>query len=182
VGAACAFAAYHLLPAAGPRYLLGERFPGDLPPLNAVPDARTAVPPWPRDAIPALHVGWAIVFWAYARVVGWPWIARLCLAALVLVAAAALARGEHSLVDLVVTLPFVAAVLAMSLRRVSWRDAHKRLVVAAGTGLWLAWIVALRLGVKVFELAPGLAWVAIAATLVCSAWLYRTLFRLARTP
>lgn len=180
VGAACAFAAYHLLPAAGPRYLLGARFPDELPPLNAVPDARTAVPPWPRDAIPALHVGWAIVFWVYARASGWPWIARLCLAALVLVATAALVRGEHYLVDLVVTLPFFAAVLAMSLRKVSWRDPHKRLVVASGTGLWLAWVAALRFGVKGFESVPGLAWLALAATLVCSAWLYRTLFRLAR--
>ena len=179
-GAACAFAAFHLLPAAGPRPLLGERFPDQLPPLDAVPDMRTALPPWPRAAIPALHVGWGIVFWAYARMLGWPWIARLCLAALVLVAAAALARGEHALIDLVVTMPFIAAVLAMCLRGVSWRDPHKRLVVAAGFGLWLAWSVALRLGVKVFESVPGLAWFAIAATLACGVWLYRTIFRLAR--
>ena len=179
VGAACAFAAYHLLPAAGPRYLLGERFPDNLPPLDAVPDARTAVPPWPRDAIPALHVGWAIVFWAYARVVGWRWIARACLAALALIVLAALARGEHYLVDVVVTVPFVAAVLTACLRKVSWRDPRKRLVVASGFGVWLAWIVALRFGVKGFESVPGLAWLALAATLLYSAWLYRVFFRLA---
>jgi hypothetical protein len=181
VGAACAFAAYHLLPAAGPRYLLGERFPDHLPPPDAVPDTRSAVQPWPRDAIPALQVGWAIVFWVYARAIGWPWIARLCLAALALVATAALARGEHYLVDLVVTLPFFAAVLAMSLRKVSWRDPRKSLTVASGFGVWLAWIAALRCGVKGFESVPGLAWLALAATLLCSVWLYRAFFRLART-
>jgi hypothetical protein len=181
LGAACAFAAYQLLPAAGPRYLLGERFPDHLPPLDAVPDARTAVPPWPRDAIPALQVGWAIVFWAYARMIGWRWIARACLAALALIVLAALARGEHYLVDVVVTVPFVAAVLTACLRKVSWRDPRKRLVVVSGFGVWLAWIVALRLGLKGFESVPALAWIAIAATLASSVWLYRVFFQLART-
>ncbi|HSD55445.1 MAG TPA: phosphatase PAP2 family protein [Burkholderiales bacterium] len=179
VGAACAFAAHHLLPAAGPRYLLGERFPDNLPALAAVPDARTAVQPWPRDAIPALHVAWAIVFWAYARVAGWRWIARACLAALALIVVAALARGEHYLIDIVVTVPFVAGVLGACLRNVSWLDRSKRLVVASGFGLWLAWVAALRFGLKAFETAPGLAWLAIAVTLYLSVSLYRTFFRLA---
>jgi len=139
------------------------------------------VSPWPRAAIPALHVGWAIVFWAYARVVGWRWIARACLVALALTVLAALARGEHYLVDLVVTVPFVAAVLTACLRKVSWRDPRKRLVVAAGFGVCLAWIAALRSGGKIFESVPGLAWLALAATLLYSAWLYRVFFRLART-
>jgi hypothetical protein len=179
LGAACAFAAFHALPAAGPQYLLGARFPLDLPPLAAVPDARTAVQPWPRDGIPALHVGWAIVFWAYARVIGWRRIALACLVALALTAVAALARGEHYLIDLVVTVPFVAAVLTASLRRVSWREPRKRRVVLAGLGAWIMWILALRYGLRAFEAAPGLAWFAIAATLVLGVALYRAFFRLA---
>lgn len=179
LGATCAFAAYHVLPAAGPRHLLGARFPDDLPPLAAVPDARTAVQPWPRDAIPALHVGWAIVFWAYARATRWRRIAPACLVALALTVVAALARGEHYLIDLVVTAPFVAAVLTASLRRVSWREPRKRRAVLAGFAVWIAWILALRFGLRVFEAVPGLTWLAIAATLYLCVALYRTFFRLA---
>jgi hypothetical protein len=77
--------------------------------------------------------------------------------------------------------PFVAAVLTACLRKVSWRDPRKRLVVVSGFGVWLAWIVALRLGLKGFESVPALAWIAIAATLASSVWLYRVFFQLART-
>jgi hypothetical protein len=177
VGAACAFAAFHALPAAGPRYLLGARFPLDLPPLAAVPEGRTAVQPWPRDGIPALHVGWAIVFWAYARASGWRRIARACAAVLALAVVTALARGEHYLVDLVVTAPFAAAVLMASLRKVPWAEPDKRRAVLAGFAAWLAWILALRYGLKAFEAVPGLAWLAIAATLALGVVLYRTFFR-----
>jgi hypothetical protein len=179
VGAACGFIAYHLLPASGPRYLLGTLFPDNLPPLEAVRAAPTTVQPWPRNAMPSMHAGWAIILWAYARVLGWRRIERACLAALALMLAATLAKGEHYLIDLVVAAPFIAAVLTASLRKVSWHEPRKWRVVAAGFGVWLAWIVALRFGLTAFESVPGLAWLAIAATVVHAVSLYRAFFRLA---
>jgi hypothetical protein len=129
--------------------------------------------------MPALHAGWAIMFWAYARLLGWRWIERACLAVLALMLAAALARGEHYLIDLVVVVPFTAAVLATSLRQVAWAEPHKRRIVVAGFGAWLAWVVALRYGLQAFESVPGLAWLAIAATLWLGAVLFRAFFRIA---
>lgn len=179
VGGACAFIAYHLLPASGPRYLLGALFPDRLPPLEAVRATPSTVMPWPRTAMPAMHAGWALILWAYARLLGWRWIERACLAVLALTLAAALAKGEHYLIDLVVAAPFSAAVLATSLRKVSWTEPRKRRIVLAGFGAWLAWILALRYGLQAFESVPGLAWLAIAATLWLGAALYGTLFRIA---
>ena len=180
LGGVCGFIAYHLLPAAGPRYLFGALFPNSLPPVEAVPATPTIVMPSPRNAMPSLHTGWAIILWAYARLFGSRWIERACLAGLALTLAATLAKGEHYLIDLVVAMPFIAAVLTASLRKVSWDDPRKRLAVVSGFGVWLAWIVALRFGLKAFESVPGLAWLAVAATVYHGASLYRTFFRLAR--
>jgi predicted membrane-bound spermidine synthase len=177
LGGMCGFIAYHLLPAAGPRYLFGALFPNGLPPVEAVPATPTIVTPSPRNAMPSLHTGWAIILWAYARLFGSRWIERACIA---LTLAATLAKGEHYLIDLVVAMPFIAAVLTASLRKVSWDDPRKRLAVVSGFGVWLAWIVGLRFGLKAFESVPGLAWLAIAATVIHGASLYRTFFLLAR--
>ena len=180
VGGMLGFLAYHLYPAAGPRYLFGASFPHALPPVEAVPSAPTIVVPTPRNAMPSLHVGWLIILWVYARLLGSRWIDRACALVLGLTVLATLAKGEHYLIDLVVAVPFFAAVLAISLRSVPWDDPRKRGVVAAGLGLWFAWIVALRFGLGVFEAVPGLSWVAIAGTLYWGVLLYRSFFGLAR--
>jgi predicted membrane-bound spermidine synthase len=175
------FLAYQFYPAAGPIYAFGGDFPDALPPADSVPASLAVVQPAPRNAMPSLHGGWTLALWAYSRLLGVRWLERGCLVVLVLTLAATLARGEHYVIDLVVAVPFVAALLAAGLRTVSWRDPVKRGIVVWGAGLWLAWIVALRGGLWAFEALPGLSWVTMLATVGYGVVLFRRFFALARS-
>jgi len=109
--------AYRLLPACGPVYLLGsECFLGEVPAscaTVAAADLRPVAldPSFPRNAMPSLHVAWALlVYWTINRSSRWRWLA---LAYFVLTALATLAGGEHYLVDLVAAVPFALAMWAV---------------------------------------------------------------------
>jgi predicted membrane-bound spermidine synthase len=172
--------AYQFFPASGPAYAFGNAFPNALPAADQVLGEAGLVTPAPRNAMPSLHTAWVIALWAYSRLLGVKWVERGCLAVLALTLAATLAKGEHYLIDLVVALPFAAALLAASLRAVPWHDSGKRGIVLAGLGVWLAWIVALRFGLALFESVPGLSWLAVIATLYHGALLHGRFFALAR--
>jgi predicted membrane-bound spermidine synthase len=172
--------AYQFFPASGPAYAFGNGFPNALPAAERVLGEAGLVTPAPRNAMPSLHTAWVFALWAYSRLLGVKWVERVCLGVLALTLAATLAKGEHYLIDLVVALPFAVALLAASLRAVSWHDSRKRSIVLAGLGVWLAWIVGLRLGLGLFESVPGLSWLAVIATLYHGALLQRRFFALAR--
>jgi hypothetical protein len=100
--------AYQIVPATGPKYAFAG-YPGDQPPTAAV---NLAEPVWmsaPRNAMPSLHVTWAmLVAWHAAR---FGWLAgSLGALFLSLTVLAALATGEHYLIDLPLALPFAVAV------------------------------------------------------------------------
>jgi len=173
------FIAYQFYPASGPAYAFGNAFPNALPAPAQVLGEAGLVTPAPRNAMPSMHTAWVMVLWAYSRLLGVKWVERGCVAVLALTLAATLAKGEHYLIDLVVALPFAAALLAASLRAVPWHDSSKRRIVFTGLGLWLAWIVALRFALPLFESVPGLSWLAVIATLYCGALLHRRFFALA---
>ncbi len=105
--------AYRLLPACGPVYLLGSAcFTGTEPASCAqisAADLRPMpmAPSFPRNAMPSLHVAWALlVYWLW-RPTRWGWVALLYL---LLTMVATLAGGEHYLVDLVAAFPFALAI------------------------------------------------------------------------
>jgi hypothetical protein len=148
--------AYRLLPACGPVYLLGsECFTGEFPAscaTVAAADLRPVQldPSFPRNAMPSLHVGWALlVYWcciAMCRGSRWRWLA---LVYLVLTALATLAGGEHYLVDLVAAPPFALATWTVCFPRL-WSP--QRVLTIAGSILGLlAWIGFIRY-------FPGLLW------------------------
>lgn len=148
--------AYRLLPACGPVYLLGsECFTGELPASCATitaADLRPVPlePSFPRNAMPSLHVGWALlVCWIctdICRRSSWRWLA---LVYLILTMLATLAGGEHYLVDLVASFPFSLAVWALCFPS-GWGP--QRILTVAGSCL------ALLLWIGIIRYSPRLLW------------------------
>jgi len=148
--------AYRLLPACGPVYLLGsECFTGELPATCATVTAADLrpfplEPSFPRNAMPSLHVGWALlVCWIctdMCRRSRWRWLA---LVYLILTMLATLAGGEHYLVDLVGAFPFSLALWALFYPS-GWGP--QRILTTAGSCL------ALLVWIGIIRYFPGLLW------------------------
>lgn len=148
---ACGFTAallYAITPVTGPAYALGAAFPEGLEPLLAQAPAWLATPPGqfaPRNGFPSFHFAWALLAVLLCLRFAWPMRAAFGLYAL-LIAAASMALGEHYLVDLVATVPALAAVCALCIERVSWRAPARRAALAGGIALYVVWAVMLRPG------------------------------------
>jgi hypothetical protein len=101
---------YFLLPAAGPVYLFPSQFPNSPPPLGGFAIVPTGLPAdVPRNAMPSLHMAWAVLLFWNARRFG-IWLRAAYLLYLTLTVLITLGSGEHYLIDLVVALPFALAV------------------------------------------------------------------------
>jgi len=152
---------YFLYPAAGPVYLLGPAFPVALPdPAMLAPDMVPAVPA-PRNAMPSLHMAWAVAMCLSVADRGPRW--RLAFAAFaVLTAYATLALGEHYLVDLVIAVPFALAVHA-ACDAASLRAPRRALLGGAVlTAAWLAYLT----GTPDFAARGAAHWIAMVLTLL----------------
>lgn len=137
--------AYRLLPACGPVYLLGsECFTGEVPASCATVAAADLRPiglnpSFPRNAMPSLHIAWALlVYWVW-RATRWHWLALIYLT---LTALATLAGGEHYLVDLVAAFPFALAMWAICCPRI-WSPQRVLMIVGSILGL-LVWVAIIR--------------------------------------
>jgi hypothetical protein len=81
-----------------------------------------------------------------------------------------LGSGQHYLVDLVVSLPFVLAV--QSIACFSLPDKSRRIVaIAAGLGLTAAWLLVVRFGVSWALKSPIIPWTLMLATASVTFWL-----------
>jgi spermidine synthase len=167
---------YHFLPVAGPRYL-NNGFPLALPRADLIPLEATLLPPVPRNGMPSMHFAWAVLLWLTARQVGNRWLSGFFAVLLGLTFIATMAVGEHYLIDLVAALPVVLVTVAVVSGTLPWIHRARKNAAVGGLAIWLAWIIALRFGVPLFEAVPGLSWLAIAATVYASAVLYRPLIR-----
>lgn len=165
-----AYFLYHLCPAAGPKYAFGADFPLKLPVDGTLVRTTFNVIPAPRNALPSMHFGWALGMFISALSFSWP-VRILFAALLALNALATLGLGEHYLVDLVIAVPYIVAMYALCVRAGAVQPKAIRSAVIFGLGATLAWIVALRTGSRLIAAVPGLAWLAVAATLVAS-WRY----------
>jgi len=157
--------AYRLLPACGPVYLLGsECFTGEVPASCATVAAADLRPiglnpSFPRNAMPSLHIAWALlVYWVW-RATPWHWLALIYLT---LTALATLAGGEHYLVDLVAAFPFALAMWAICCPRM-WSPQRVLTIVGSILGL-LLWIAIIRF-------SPELLWSSIILPWLLSALL-----------
>jgi len=146
---------YWACPGTGPRYA----FPG-FPAARPGPLALAGIavsPEFPRNAMPSLHFAWALMLHRAAFPVRW--LRYMTLAWLAGIGAATLGTGEHYLIDLVVAVPFAAAIETGLVR--SWQR------MLAASALTAAWVVFLG---NDGGLPPALAWPAVAGTLALGVW------------
>jgi hypothetical protein len=166
VAAPAAFVSYNLIPACGPVYLLGSRFPlAPLPtaqlthwPLEAVSVSG------PRNAFPSLHLGWALLLWWYAERLSLP--AKIILAVFLAgTVFATLGLGEHYFVDLVVAFPFALTIQAACALNVPLSNKRRSAPLVAGLVLMLGWVVLLKWGLPLVWINPTIPWLLVVATI-----------------
>jgi PAP2 superfamily len=158
---------YNLLPACGPIYLFGSKFPFE--PLSDQQVKEMLVHPvlisGVRNAFPSLHVAWALLASWYAQGLSdWTkFFALLFLAGTVL---ATLGLGEHYFIDLVVALPFALMIQAGCALKIPWRDRRRYAPFLCGLILILGWIAVLRLDLGIMWVSRLVPWTLIACTVV----------------
>ncbi len=160
---------YLFFPATGPAYAFQGDFPNHA--LSPAELKQLVLEPIslpqsiPRNAIPSLHMAWAILIaWnasrlghlAQSAVVGY----------LILTVLATLGTGEHYLIDLVVAFPFALAVQSLGAASESAsREYPWKLGLAIGFALIGIWFVSLRYAGELFRTSPAIPWLAISATI-----------------
>jgi hypothetical protein len=158
---------YNLFPACGPHALFRQGFPFHPFPMEQA--SRLLLEPLavagPRNAIPSLHLAWALLAWWYSR--GLSWFERVVVFSfLVLTSFATLGTGEHWFVDLIVAVPFALMIQGLCAYSISWRDATKLSAFFSGLLGTLAWLITLRYAPQFFWTSPVVPWALSAVTVL----------------
>jgi hypothetical protein len=170
---------YNVVPGTGPLYAFGRDFPWNSVPykdLSGFALQKVSLPLGiPRNAMPSLHVGWVVLLYWNSR--GLPRTVRAALLLyLLLTVVATLGSGQHYLVDLVVSLPFVLAV--QSIASFSHPDKSRRTAaMVAGLALTAAWLLLVRFGVPLALKSPIIPWTLMLATASVTLWLERRMLK-----
>ncbi len=165
------FAVYFLFPAAGPRYLVGDLFPQHMPGVEGMPLDLAPLGPAYRNAMPSLHMAWALALCLGARQLSLSVRIAFALVAGV-TALATLGLGEHYLIDLVVAFPFALTAWALCVAQASHET---RRAAAIGIALVVAWLAYLSTGAAFFADAGRIHLILMAATIGWVAVLARRL-------
>lgn len=129
------FVLYRLLPASGPVYT-GANFPWNEPAMLTAARTQAIAP---LNAIPSLHLAWALLLFLFARELGRAWELGTGLW-LMFTVLATLGFGQHYLIDLIVGVPFAVVVWSLVLRPRVWLQPTSVLLSVA------AFMMLLRLG------------------------------------
>jgi hypothetical protein len=169
---------YNMFPALGPVHLFHARFPQD--PIPTAQVSRLYLEPvklfGPPNAIPSLHMAWALLVWWYSRGLSW-WERGVAFGFLVFTVLATLGTGEHYFVDLVVAFPFAVLVEAIWSFDFPWNDKLRVRAVVGGLMGTLSWLAALRYALRFFWLSSVLPWALCGCTTAFSFVLERQLHR-----
>ncbi len=130
-----AFLFYFICPAVGPVHV----FPADFPLRTPVVEHASVAADALRNAMPSMHVGWAILLWWNMRVLG-RWWNRGGLLFLAMTVLATLGTGEHYVLDLIVALPLAFG----------WQALWERYWLAGATGVAVS-----ALSCALVRLSPG---------------------------
>jgi hypothetical protein len=162
LGGVIGFAFYQLCPSVGPIYVFAQRFPHQ-PPAQ-MPVSITRVGDFPRNAMPSLHVMWALLLWWNLRSL--PRLRHAAIIYLWITILATMGFGEHYAIDVIVAVP--VAILMQA-----WAVGDRRIAFAAA-GLALTWIGYLRFLLASFVLSAPFGWLPVGASIALSfrmAWL-----------
>lgn len=166
---------FSVFPVCGPHYAFAVDFPNAYLPypmlhrlaLETIP----VLPAFPRNAVPSLHLTWALLIWLNTR--GLPRWAQTAAAVLVLATVFdTLATGEHYLFDLIVSLPFTLWMQACMVRTVKFSARERWLPALTGCVMFLVWLVIGRFGFHWMVTSRYLVWslvlVSSVVSLVCA--------------
>jgi hypothetical protein len=171
---------YNVVPGTGPIYAFGQDFPWKALPYRDLPRfvlGKMIIPTTiPRNAMPSLHVGWAVLLVWNSR--KFPVALRSAiLIFLIFTVFATLGSGQHYLVDLIGSLPFALTVQAgafLVFRNESVASKSQLVTAAlAGLTLTLAWLAVVRFGVEIALKTPIIPWTLVLATASAALWLRR---------
>jgi hypothetical protein len=170
---------YLAFPAAGPLYVAGPEFPGSPLTLSALHELQLRPVPinWtiPRNAMPSLHMTWALLIWFNCKPFSRP-VRALALLFVFITVFDTLGTGEHYLIDLVVALPFAVFIQALCTDWLSLRSPVRLTPLVGGASLTLLWLAALRFGTAIFLLSPVIPWACLAvSTAAALHWMSRVL-------
>ncbi len=165
---------FSVFPVCGPHYAFAVDFPNAYLPyrllhrlaLESIP----VLPAFPRNAVPSLHLTWALLIWLNTR--GLPRWARAAAGVLALATVFdTLALGEHYLFDLIVSLPFVLWMQACMVRTVKFSARERWLPALLGCAMFLGWLAIGRFGVHWMLLSRYLIWsLAVVSSAVSLVW------------
>jgi PAP2 superfamily len=164
---------YNAVPGTGPVYAFGRDFPWNAIPYKDLSTFALEKMPMPagipRNAMPSLHMGWVVLLFWNSRGLSRALRAALLLY-LALTVVATLGTGQHYLIDLIVSLPFVLAVQSAASPAIP--DKTRRLTTAAaGLGLTLAWLAVVRFGLSLALISPWIPWTLVLLTVGATFWL-----------
>jgi hypothetical protein len=162
---------YMLCPATGPYHAFAGSFPANLPDALHVPlTLERYAPQSPRNAMPSLHVAWAVLLARSTagarrslRIAAWLYAAFTIIATI--------GSGEHYVFDLIATAPFLVALEAATAHR-TIPSTRRVVLFVIGVIMYSAWIVAIRNApatIPWLAAAPWLVWVLVLVTLGVSA-------------
>jgi hypothetical protein len=158
---------YNLLPACGPIYLLGAKFP--LSPLSGQQVKEMVVQSvlvsGARNAFPSLHLGWALLACWYAEGLS-HWTKFFLLLFVAGTVLATLGLGEHYFIDLVAAFPFALMIHAACALDIPWLDRRRLMPLLGGVLLLLGWIALLRFGLRIVWVSQLFPWTLITGTIV----------------
>jgi hypothetical protein len=158
---------YNLLPACGPIYLLGSKFPFE--PLSNQQVKEMLIHPvlisGARNAFPSLHVAWVLLAWWYAAGLS-HWTKLFVLVFVAGTVFATLGLGEHYFIDLVAAFPFALMIQAVCALQIPWLDRRRLAPLLSGALLILGWIVLLRFGLRITWVSSLVPWTLIGCTIV----------------
>ena len=158
---------YCAFPATGPAYVAGPSFPESPLSLAALHHLNLRPIPmnWqlPRNAMPSLHMGWALLIWFNCKDFS-RWIRALALGFVFLTIFDTLGTGEHYFIDLVVSLPFAVAMQALCTHWVSLRSPSRWVPLVGGTTIMATWLLLLRCATSLFLISPIIPWACILAS------------------
>jgi hypothetical protein len=161
------FAQYGVYPAVGPAHAFREFYPWESPSLSGLALQPMTVGRDPRNCMPSLHFGAALLVWWNSWI--WPlWGRALAGVFLLATAFSTLALGEHYLADLVVAFPFTLIFQAAWTTGVPLASKARYLSLIVGGALTVMWLVLLRYAIPMFELSLAGTWALVLITVASS--------------
>jgi len=170
-----AFFLYQICPGTAPISAFPRAYPNHPPAAGSLPLEAMAVPDAWRNAMPSMHVTWALLAWSCSLTLQ-RWMRAFCTVFLALTCLATLGLGQHYLADLIVACSLTVAVSAACCADLPWSAPARWHALTAAGCITLGWLILLRLGWLLLLPVPAV-WLAVLATVAGSAVLQTRLLR-----